>query len=398
MPYSFIRARILFLLLSVSLLIACSAATTETAVTHAPSATATTEVNPTKPEPTATEVAETETAVPPPTLDPERETPEAALTYLPAENVFTLVSTTPIIDHGPEGAWDSTNISAGPIVFHDGKYHMLQNALTGWPPRDGGTAYSISEDGYSWSRVGDESVFSAADIDDKQVPFASAAYVQPDGTWVMYFNTWPLNAVSHKPSIYRATAPDPSGPWTVDTDPVLEPGSNGSWDGGGVEAPSVLQIDDGFVMYFAGNDFGRKMIGLATSPDGITWEKYNDPATNAAKFAESDPILIPNEDNTAWDSGPIMNVDVIQTSDGWVMVYNSRRGTAQATGYALSEDGFNWQRSEAPIINPQDVSGGRGSYGPSIRFIDGTYHLFVEIVVDGTSSVYLATHEGSLLP
>lgn len=397
MPKSSIQIRIFVLSCLLVCLVACAAAVEETSVPPTPSATATATTVIATP---TMELVVTETAVPSPTFTPtpEIETPEPTTAYLPAENIFTFVSTTPVIEHGPVGAWDSTNISAGPIVFHEGQYHMLQNALTGWPPQAGGTAYSISEDGYIWSRVGAESVFSAADIDGEQVPFASAAYVQPDGTWVLYFNTWPLNRTSYRPSIYRATAPDPTGPWSIDADPVLERGPRGSWDSNGVEAPTVLQTDDGFVMYYAGNNLATKMIGVATSTDGITWEKHNDPATDDEKFAESDPVFMPNEDNTAWDSGSIMNVDVIQTEDGWVMAYNSRSSGGQATGYALSENGFNWQRSAAPIINPAEITGGRGSYGPTIRFIDGTYHLFVEIVVNGKSSVYLATHEGSLLP
>lgn len=393
--------------LLLGLLTACASSAAEPNVVQAPTATASakivveaetempateTAVSTTMPESDATE---TTIPSPVPTDTPEAEVEE---TYLPSESVFTLVSTEPIIAHGPEEAWDSENISAGPIVFHDGVYHMLQNALTGWPPSAGGTAYSTSEDGYSWNRIGDDSVFSAEDIDGKHVPFASAALVQPDGTWVMYFNTWPLRAVSHRTEIYRATAPTPSGPWTADREPVLKGGALGSWDAGGVGAPSVVQTEDGFVMYYTGGEFAQSKIGRATSSDGIHWEKYDDPTTTDRKYEESDPVLHPNEDVRAWDGGTTMNPDVIQTMDGWVMVYNSRASRGQRTGYALSEDGIVWQRSEAPIIDIEEIPNSVGSFGPIIRFIDGTYHLFVEIGGGGNTNVYLATHEGSLRP
>ena len=134
----------------------------------------------------------------------------------------------PIIPNGLSGEWDSKYINPGAMVYHDGKFHMFRNGFVNWPAFVA-VGYMTSEDGYEWTSVQDEPVFTS-----DEVPFAepamlvTSAYVMEDGTWVFLFSTF--NTSSTPSVIGRATSPSPLGPWTADTDPILLPGGAGTWD------------------------------------------------------------------------------------------------------------------------------------------------------------------------
>ena len=210
---------------------------------------------------------------------------------------------TAAVAHGNSGEWDGKYTDPGAVFFHDGQFHMFRNGFLGWPASVQ-IGYLTSPDGLTWTEVSPEPVLLTDDVPYADVAaLASSALVLPDGTWVMYLYLWG-NAASDPESwaIARATASDPAGPWTPDEAPILLPGPEGAWDAAQVSDPSVAVTDEGYVMYFTGADAaGIRQVGMATSEDGITWTKYDDPATADAPFAESDPIFGPaanSADNT----------------------------------------------------------------------------------------------------
>ena len=60
------------------------------------------------------------------------------------------------------------------------------------------------------------------------------------------------------------------------TNPVLKGGLLGEWDNGGVGYPTVMKIEDTYIMWYGGGAGTNEGIGFATSPDGITWTKDSD--------------------------------------------------------------------------------------------------------------------------
>jgi len=363
-------------------------------VTVAPQATAT----PT-PAPTASPTpADTATPAPSATAEPtetvmveETATPNATN----GDDTFSPAANTAVVPHGPPGSWDSQFTDPGAVVYHDGLFHMFHNGFVGWPAPVG-IAYSTSPDGYTWTRVQEEPVFRGDDLDYVGLTaLASSALVEDDGTWVLYFYTWDQPTWPGAPSsIGRATAPEPLGPWTADAAPVLLPGPQGAWDDEAVRAPSVLHTDDGYVMYYAGFDRLQGLIGMATSPDGVQWTKFDDAATTEERFVESDPIFEPGADD-AWDADHVFHPRVVLTPAGYVMVYSAapRLNATSTLGYALSEDGVNWQRAAQPILDYTAVPGGRAIWFSALEYLDGTYFLFFELGTGGETEVYLATAE-----
>jgi predicted GH43/DUF377 family glycosyl hydrolase len=174
-------------------------------------------------------------------------------------------------------------------------------------------------------------------------------------------------------------------------------GPEASWDQEAVRTPSVLRTDDGYVMFYAGFDGQNGMIGMATSEDGVQWSKYDDAATTDAPFAESDPIFLPGPED-AWDAGNVFHPRVVQSPDGYVMAYSAapRLNVTSTIGYAVSQDGLDWQRAPEPVLQFGDVPGGRAIWFSALAYHDGTYFLFFELGTGGQTEVYLATHDGSL--
>jgi hypothetical protein len=308
-----------------------------------------------------------------------------------------------IIWHGESGEWDGQYTDPGAAIHYEGQFHMFRNGFVGWPAW-AGAAYHTSPDGITWTEHGDGPVFSTDDVPFAEVgALVTSVLVEDDGTWVLYFYTVG-NFPASNPSdfaIGRATAPDPMGPWTIHPEAVLLPGSEGAWDAGQVTAPSVVRTEDGYVMYYGGSEpNGIPLIGMATSADGITWAKYDDPATTEAPFAESDPIFVTGEAG-AWDAALVLQPSVVVTPDGWVLSYKSMAMMGsprdQAYGLATSPDGLHWTRyAENPILQHKEVQR-RNLYFHELVVAEGQFILFFEMTrgYQNQTDIYAAMIEGS---
>jgi hypothetical protein len=260
-------------------------------------------------------------------------------------------------------------------------FHML---YLGWTNESGhvhaAVGYATSEDGLNWTNYESNPVF----VPDQSVApqgMLSLCVMLDGETWVMYFDQF-KGAYSPSKTILRATAPSPAGPWTVDAEPVaLAPGGISDWDWFPPAVESVLHTDTGYILYYVpivainadGISYGGGGIGRATSPDGITWTKYNDPATTTGDYAVSDPVFTNNPDDQAWDSSHVGAPVVRFSEDGWEMFYYGYSGLWYSIGYATSEDGITWTRyRDAPIVSAPETGFGPGS----VAVLDGTYYLY----------------------
>jgi hypothetical protein len=301
------------------------------------------------------------------------------------EELFTPIGREAVIMHSDEyGDWDDRYTDPGAVLFHDGQFHMFRNGFRGWPATVQ-IAYHTSPDGVTWTEVSEEPIIRSEDV-----PFAglaalaSSVVVEDDGTWVLYFYTW--ESISEAGSmIGRATASDPAGPWTIDPEPVLTPGDDDAWDSGAVNAPRVIKTDEGYVMYYNGSteDFFSQAIGIATSPDGIQWEKQPDP-------------ILQSDQETAFIHQP----NVVLTPEGWVMIFRKldRSGSRpeMSLHYALSDDGLNWTVQDQVIWRRNTINILNGFWWTALAYHDGTYYLYVEGGRGSNTDIYLGTFTGSL--
>jgi hypothetical protein len=183
--------------------------------------------------------------------------------------------------------------------------------------------------------------------------------------------------------IARATAPGPAGPWTIDSEPVLEAGGEGAWDSGFVAGPSVLPVEGGYVMYYVGGDketYGG--VGIARSEDGVVW--VEDPG----------PVLEPVG---PWADGAIRRPDVIRTEDGWVMTFAGRTGGNR--GIAYSEDGVDWEVYPGnPVLDGLMVEL-PAIFDADLVHVDGQYRWYLSNGgYRSGSDVYLMVYDGPIPP
>lgn len=317
---------------------------------------------------------------------------------------FTVHSDTPIVSKGQPGSWDDRYTDPGAVIYHDGMFHMFRNGFRGFPA-ESQVGYVISTDGYTWTKQGDDPIFRTKDVPYAKIAMYASSVLWEDGCWALFFYTWDSNSFPSSSVIGRITQ-CVAGPalteWLPDAEPLLKPGTTGDWDDRQVLAPHVLKTDGGYIMYYSGvNDKGIQMIGMATSTNGVTWTKYNDPSTTDRPFANSDPVFQPGEKGT-WDGGWVHQPRVFQTSNGWMMIYrgvSDTQGTNMKLGIATSQDGIHWERYAGnPVFKPNDIKGVHQFWFTDAVVQDDVIYLFVEGDINQTTQIYLATHQGVSLP
>ena len=307
-------------------------------------------------------------------------------------SLFTPVdTTTPMLARSDFDSWYSKWNEPGGVLEHDGELYFFRNGASSRPTRKA-IGYMTSADGFTWEHQNeDEPIMTSQQFEYARLNISiSSVVVLDDGTWVSYVysqdrQNWPMGGGG----IALATADNPNGPWTPSEDRVLVVGSTGEWDEFQVSYPDVHKTDEGYVMYYAGFMSNASIaIGMATSEDGLTWEKYDDPTTTEAPYAESDPIIV------GIDGERATMPHALYTEDGWVMVYKD--DSLGNILLATSEDGLNWETQDVQVITEADFEANVFGFMSFYHHGD-TYFLYLETVkTSGSSEIYLATHEGSL--
>jgi predicted GH43/DUF377 family glycosyl hydrolase len=245
----------------------------------------------------------------------------------------------------------------------------------------------VSTDGITWTRQP-----AATWVLQKGAPgkFDELGVGKPsvlfDGTtWHMWYSNEQLNTNEDYPAapkIGYATSAD-GITWVRQNggDAVLDAGpypENYFLDTYGVSAPSVVREDDGtYTMWFTGHQsyYGR-VIGRATSPDGVQWTKA--PA--------SDPVL---DSALGIDQFDVWDPSVVKDGDTYRAWYVSGINASKRLCYASSPDGISWTAYpgnpifEVPWVDWWDS---RGTFGPS-AVKDGERWLVWYFANDGLYTV-----------
>ncbi|MBA3872085.1 MAG: hypothetical protein H0X30_23310, partial [Anaerolineae bacterium] len=130
-------------------------------------------------------------------------------------------------------------------------------------------------------------------------------------------------------------------------------------------------------------------IGMATSTDGITWTKYDDPATTDKLYAESDPIL-DTGDPQIFVGQPMVQ----QTPEGWTMIYRVVTSPGKMyLGTTTSKDGVHWTYEPKSIIwVPKNIPDSVGFWYTAFVYHDDTDYLYIENGIGQHTQIYAATH------
>jgi predicted GH43/DUF377 family glycosyl hydrolase len=135
------------------------------------------------------------------------------------------------------------------------------------------------------------------------------------------------------PRIGLATSPE-GRTWQRHGDPVLGFGPRGSWDERGVADPYVISAGGKLYLFYLGQDRARRQrLGVAVSGDGVVWTKLR-----------SNPILEPGGYGD-FDENGIGEPAVWAASGYYWMLYTGRdHNEARRLGMARSRDGVHWEK------------------------------------------------------
>lgn len=142
----------------------------------------------------------------------------------------------------------------------------------------------VSDDGgWNWTVDANPLLSPSAGAWDHMIPEPPFAMRTGDGRWLMYYSGY------HGTDAFGLAVSVDGISWNKYVgNPVLT-SSTAGWDNGGVIGGVVVEAPDALYMYYGGRTTSdaRKSLGVATSTDGYTWEKYTgNPVISRGSYAE----------------------------------------------------------------------------------------------------------------
>lgn len=212
----------------------------------------------------------------------------------------------PVLLPGPAGSWDRGYVAAPHVIYHNGLYRMWYRGAADLTTLDGAAiGYATSPDGVTWTRQGAGPVLSPAGGATWDANILWSASVLPDATgYRMWYSGCRClgTCAAIQCRIGLATSPDGLS-WTRHpANPVLGLGPTGSWDAGTTYFPSVVPsvtAAGSLEMWYTGYGVTGVHIGHATSPDGVAWTR--DPANPVIRAGQP----------PAWESGEVFAPSVV---------------------------------------------------------------------------------------
>ncbi|MFA6597917.1 MAG: hypothetical protein WCS69_09350 [Ignavibacteriaceae bacterium] len=217
----------------------------------------------------------------------------------------------PVLSPGETGTWDSYGVSLGAVIKENGIYKMY---YTGNPYHDGPyqIGLAVSADGINWSK----NPKPILNTDTLPNSWATASEViKVNNKYYMYYST----SISFKRVVCLAFSDDGINWVKYSNNPILT--VTKQWEGIGTYYPSVIQSQNKFVMTYQNSNESATAFGIATSTDGIVWNKDS-----------LNPIFTKNDTYNHW-TNYIQNPSMIEVNNEYRLYYV----------------GYNWSTYEARI-------------------------------------------------
>jgi predicted GH43/DUF377 family glycosyl hydrolase len=222
-------------------------------------------------------------------------------------------------------------ISEAKILYENGIYKMWYNA--GYNSAGGKTWYAESSDGISWTNKYATPAIAPTSGSWDNLFTAPGAVIKDNGIYKMYYNGGSTGYGTY--SIGLATSTDGIN-WQKNSTPVFFHDSSSQYY---IGVHSVIKINNVYFMYYDArpiNSYGICKIYLATSQDGINFSRYS-----------SNPILT---NTLSWEGVGINYPSVIYDGGQYIMLYGN--SVEDAIGVAYSADGIHWTKKyNHPVLS-----------------------------------------------
>ncbi len=219
-------------------------------------------------------------------------------------------------------------------------------------------AYATSTDGVTWTKRGVVMSPSAAWEGNEVSP---NSIVFEGTTMRLYYHAGGSQLVNRQIGI--ATSTD-GMTWTKQATSILVPGPSGAFDDNQVAEPRVIKVGATYRMYYTGRKTSdnKTSLGLATSPDGITFTK------------QATPVLAANRWGNFWGGAFFIDRGSWHLWRG----ITPDNGVTSFLAYASSPDGLVWTDGPSnPVlsVNPINGAGDAQFVGDSVSgYVDGDRH------------------------
>ena len=219
---------------------------------------------------------------------------------------------------GSSGSWDDTDVEK-PVVLFDGlNYKMWYSASDG---NKNSIGYATSQDGITWTKYSGNPILSvgtSGSWDDNDIFGPSVIYED------RIFKMWYLGNNGSSYAIGYATSLDGVTWAKYSNNPVLSAGAPGSWDDIFIANPCVIFDGTNYKMWYEGFGGSARVIGYATSSDGISWTKH-----------PQNPVLSTGAGGS-WDELMVISPTVLFNGSTYKMWYMGANSTAKGIGLATS--------------------------------------------------------------
>ncbi len=236
----------------------------------------------------------------------------------------------PLLEPGPDGAWDSVDVLNPSVVRFGGRY---LNFYSGFDGRTWSTGLATSDDGVSWEKHAGNPVFGPDRRWEGSYIAANGATLVRGDDLLHWYQAGPRNQTR----IGFAHSRDGIA-WEHLSEPVLRYGPAGAWDDSGLGDPFTLACGDWIYLYYLGqNRFGAQRLGVARSRDGVRWQK-----------SHANPLLEPGGAGDFDERG--LGEPAVFFAEGWFwMLYTGRDAEERRRlGWAQSRDGVSWRKVSRP--------------------------------------------------
>ena len=247
-----------------------------------------------------------------------------------AFGVFTKHST-PVLLTGPQ-SWDSVRVAHPSIFFED---NTIKLWFAGHNDQYWSSGYADSLNATDFSKYANNPVLFW-DTNNQSEPknFNTPSVFKDGSTYKLWYTSTPDDTTNFRVGYAESSN---GFVWNKITYNALSL-SSPTWGAGSQAHPFVLKVGSEYKMWFSSTDGGNWQIGLATSPDGITWTPY-----------AGNPIITKTQ---IWEHNDFGGSSVIFDGTTYHMWYSTN--SPFSINYATSPDGISWIKpaDKNPVVLP----------------------------------------------
>lgn len=200
-------------------------------------------------------------------------------TSIPGETAIGFIKENVVIPKGKKGDFDECHVCDPAAIFVDGLVYLYYSGLGEGQDSIG---LAISRDGKNFKKMRDAIIIGRA-----------PEVVYKDGIFHLFYV---LNNAKGGYEIYLSTSEDGFN-YKQTGDKVIIT-SNSSWDNMSVSTPRIIKADDSYYCFYCGDDKTKDMpkgFGVCRSKDLITWEKAAEPVLDIGTEGsfDQDAVWVP---------------------------------------------------------------------------------------------------------